>query len=116
MAPPTETPTDHACPSVFEFPYELATAAGTALDDLAGGRDAVAQTATSLSGALEGRAFEGATADQFWSSYQSRMEALGWGGISVSSERQRVDTLIADAMNAEADRDAEILACQATHG
>ena len=51
----------------------------------------------------------------FWLSYQSRLEARGYGAVTLATERQRVSDLIAQAATAEADRNAEIVNSAASH-
>ena len=115
MPVPTDAFGDHSCPRPFVFPDELAAAAGLAIDDLATQDDAVASALTTAGATIEGQAFPGATADMFWLSYQARLESRGWGALLLTTERQRVTTLVAQAAEAGADRDAEIVACVAAH-
>jgi hypothetical protein len=112
---PTNAFGDHACPSPFVFPDGLAAAAGLAIDDLAAEDDATYQALTAAGATIEGPAFQGATADLFWLSYQARLESRGWGALLLTTERQRVADLLAQAAAAEADRNAEIVACVANH-
>ena len=115
MPVPTNAFGDHACPPPFVFPDTLAAAAGLALDDLEAEDQALVGVLTTAGGTLEGQAFQGATADMFWLSYQSRLEARGYGAVTLATERQRVSDLIAQAATAEADRNAEIVNCAASH-
>jgi hypothetical protein len=112
---PTDAYGDHGCPRPFVFPDALATAAGVAIDDLEAEDQAMAGVLTTAGATLEGQAFQGATADMFWLSYQSRLEARGYGAVTLAVERQRVSDLIARAAEAEADRNAEIVNCAASH-
>jgi hypothetical protein len=115
MPVPTDAFGDHACPPPFVFPDTLAAAAGLALDDLAAEDEAVFTALTAAGATIEGDAFRGATADMFWLSFQSRLEARGWGALALATERQRVADLMAQATQAEADRNAEIVSCAASH-
>ena len=115
MPVPTDAYGDHSCPRPFVFPEALATAAAVAIDDLDAEDQAMAAVLTSAGATIEGQAFQGATADMFWLSYQSRLEARGYGAVTLATERQRVSDLIAQAATAEADRNAEIVNCAASH-
>lgn len=106
---------EHDCPSPFQFPFELAAAAGLAIDDLDDAQVTVGQTLADAGTTIEGSAFEGVTADMFRLSYQARAEALGWGVLGLSVERSRLDALVTSATAAEGERDTAIVACQATH-
>lgn len=106
---------DHTCPSPFVFPEGLAAAAGLAIDDLAAQDEAVFGALTTAGATIEGLAFQGATADMFWLSFQARLEARGWGALLLTTERQRVADLMAQASEAEADRNADIVNCVASH-
>lgn len=115
MPVPTDAFGDHSCPRAFVFPEALAAAAGLAIDDLATQDESVYSALTTAGATIEGQAFQGATADMFWLSFQSRLEARGWGALLLTTERQRVADLVAQAAEAEADRNAEIVNCVASH-
>jgi hypothetical protein len=112
---PTDAYGDHSCPRPFVFPDRLAAAAGLAIDDLMAEDESVFGVLTTAGPTIEGQAFQGATADMFWLSYQARLEARGWGALTLTTERQRVTDLVAQAAEAEADRNAEIVNCVASH-
>jgi hypothetical protein len=112
---PSDAFGDHSCPRPFAFPEALAAAAGLAIDDLASEDESVYGALTTAGASIEGLAFQGVTADMFWLSFQSRLEARGWGALNLATERQRVNDMVAQAAVAEADRNAEIVNCVASH-